>query len=220
MAASDDGIMGEKASRYKRNVLVIGFVLAVVLNIKGVDLSQLSLFGVTIGAAPDGKIWVLKIASFVLFYNIMVYLYYGFLDFLDWRRTLLVNHKVPNFGVISLNLTKGHHYFEKTSVALPKDPATFHHGLTGFLASISPTPSFEYTNKLVVDKIARHYGVKSAWKTDYVVKGDFGNDRNFTVTNNLIEIYTRTLVLTILLDVLFPLVTTAGAIWGMTKHVG
>jgi hypothetical protein len=85
-------IVGEKSLRYKRNVLVIAFVIMAVQFIDGLDLSQIPVVNLSIGnnakiEHPEYLAW--SVALLIFGYNVTAYIFYGRTDYLKWRDYVL-----------------------------------------------------------------------------------------------------------------------------------
>ena len=99
-------IVEEKALRYKRNVLVISFVLTMVAIVQGLHLKEIPVLNVSLGgekqiAAPEFKAWCF--AFLIYGYNIVAWVYYGYADFIKWRELVLIHTKLPNLDFIVLD---------------------------------------------------------------------------------------------------------------------
>ena len=69
----DSEIIGEKALRYKRNVLVTSFVLIVVQIVPNLDITKIMLFGTSLKQVTGGEYWALGIGYLFLLYNAVAY---------------------------------------------------------------------------------------------------------------------------------------------------
>jgi len=187
MADSGDDIIGEKALRYKRNVLVISFIVVVVLYIPKLQLKKLMLFGGSMVDVPGGEKWALLFAMMILTYNIVAYGYYGLSDFLSWRQSTLQNLSVPNLHAINLDLPEDFFFILK--------------GKKGAL-------------KFVRRSVEKKFGERSTndqWHTKYKFAAEFGPDYDFTVHYNNQKKTWSTLRITLWMEAVIPLLTVVAA---------
>ena len=107
MPDSDSEIIGEKALRYKRNVLVISFVLIVVQVIPGLDITKIMLFGASLDNVSGGEYWALGIGYLFLIYNATAYAYYGWEDYVGWKIATIDRDDTKDIRLISIEHEDG-----------------------------------------------------------------------------------------------------------------
>jgi hypothetical protein len=108
-------VISEKALRYKRNALLISFVLIVVEVIPGLELSGIPLLGTALkdieGVDDVAKnSWAWGIAFVVLFYNTAYFVWHGTSSFLNWMEHLLHEKSIPKLSLLTNNIYEGTSY--------------------------------------------------------------------------------------------------------------
>jgi hypothetical protein len=89
------GIAGEKALRYKRNVLVVSLVVFA-LRLADLKLGSASLFGITLPETIDGnmtsavndglrEVYAWRLIGVIMLYQIVLLWFYGWRDFARWK---------------------------------------------------------------------------------------------------------------------------------------
>jgi len=103
----DSEIIGEKALRYKRNVLVTSFVLIVVQIVPNLDITKIMLFGTSLKQVTGGEYWALGIGYLFLLYNAVAYAYYGWEDYVSWKIATIDRDDTKDIRLITNNHQKG-----------------------------------------------------------------------------------------------------------------
>jgi len=107
-------VVGEKALRYKRNVLVVSFILIVVALIPDLPLSKIPLLGASLGGnnptVPHAEVIAWAIGGVVLGYNGAAYYSYGMADYYAWEYEILTGTGIPKLIFILKGIDKNSNY--------------------------------------------------------------------------------------------------------------
>lgn len=78
-------ILGTRALAYRRNVLVVGFIMIALVALPGVEFGDLSLYGLKLAKGDNAKWLVLKVLASILAYNVTFFADHLWREFLIWR---------------------------------------------------------------------------------------------------------------------------------------
>ena len=89
-------ILSEGTGRYRRNTIIVAFVLLLIWLVPTTDFSGAGFFGVKI-ATNDRKaeLWVLAVLFLVLLYQSGLFILYSYWEFLEWYS----RHNVPIWAI-------------------------------------------------------------------------------------------------------------------------
>ena len=83
-----DEILSEKASRYRRNTIVLAAVVIGLFTIPGANLAEAKFFNMQIGLGPSREAWSHSVLMLLLLYNGGLFCFYAVRDFRIWREDL------------------------------------------------------------------------------------------------------------------------------------
>ena len=90
-----NSILSEGTGRYRRNTIIVAFVLLLIWFVPGTDFSGAGFFGVKIAANDRrAELLVLGVLLLILIYQVGLFLFYAYLEFLKWTGTF----KFPLWG--------------------------------------------------------------------------------------------------------------------------
>ncbi len=96
-------ILSEHSLRYRRNTLAICFVTTVLLVVPGIDLKNLSIFGVSADSInTNPAIWIWGIVVVLLAFNIIMFLIYAVTEAHSW----IFSKKTSNLHPLWYEATK------------------------------------------------------------------------------------------------------------------
>lgn len=86
-----NAILSEGTGRYRRNTIIVAFVLLLIWFVPGTDFEGAGFFGIKIASSDRrAELLVVSVLLLILLYQFGLFLFYAYMEFSDWLNNLPV----------------------------------------------------------------------------------------------------------------------------------